>query len=61
MKRPQIFIFAFFLTSIISPLSIARADGVIVPPHPLPEPARLGEFYSVKYHRVSVDIQDQMV
>ena len=61
MKRPQFFIFAFFLISILSISLIARADGVIVPPHPLPEPARLGEFYSVKYHRVSVDIQDQMV
>lgn len=38
-----------------------RADGVIVPPEPLPQPIRLGEFYSVKYHRVWVDIQDQVV
>ena len=39
----------------------AAADGVIVPVQPLPEPVRLGHFYSVKYHRVKVEIQDQAV
>jgi len=40
----------------------ALADGIIIPiqPDPMPgPPPRLGEFYSVKYHRVSVDIHDQ--
>lgn len=39
---------------------IGSADGVIVPPYPLPQPVRLGQFYSVKYHRVLVDIHDQV-
>ncbi len=40
--------------------STAIADGVIIPVHPLPQPIRLGELYSVKYHRVFVEIQDQV-
>ncbi len=36
------------------------ADGIIVPFNPGSEPILLGEFYSVKYHRVIVDINDQM-
>ncbi len=39
-----------------------QADGVIVPPPPRPgkKPIILGEAYTVKYHRVNVEIRDQM-
>lgn len=36
----------------------ALADGIIVPI--LPEPVILGDLYSVKYHRVKVEINDQI-
>jgi Ca-activated chloride channel family protein len=39
---------------------ISTADGVIVPVDPPLQLPRLGQFYSVKYHRVTVDIQDQV-
>lgn len=51
------------LSALVTLIAIreAAADGVIVPVRPLPEPVRLGHFYSVKYHRVNVEIQDQAV
>lgn len=55
----------FILTSLFClgalQMQLVQADGVIVPHQPLPQPIRLGEFYSVKYHRVYVEILEQMV
>jgi len=49
-----------FISLIIAIASPILADGIIVPFNPESEPILLGEFYSVKYHRVIVDINDQM-
>ncbi len=46
--------------AILCPAFSLFADGVIVPYNVMPEPTLLGEFYSVKYHRVWVDIEEQM-
>ncbi|MBU1652088.1 VIT and VWA domain-containing protein [bacterium] len=50
----------FAAVLLLSASGNAVADGVIVPlPSPYPMP-RMNDFYSVKYHRVSVDVQDQI-
>jgi len=39
----------------------SRADGIIVPPPgPEPKPIRIGNLYTVKYHRVRVDVDGQL-
>lgn len=61
--KPQTILTAILIASLLLAVAPCEtcADGVIVPIEPSPVVPRLGQFYSVKYHRVQVEIKEQVV
>jgi len=57
MSKTRVAIF-LFIFAMLSLARTAKGDGMIVPVRPMP--IILGDLYSVKYHRVHVEIRDQM-
>lgn len=57
MSKARVLVF-LFIFAMLSLTRTARGDGMIVPIRPMP--IILGDLYSVKYHRVYVDIHDQV-
>lgn len=58
MRRNFLAVGLFVFLLCVTNADLASADGVIVPIRP--EPVILGDLYSVKYHRVKVEINNQI-
>lgn len=68
MKKMMPLFFLFVICALIFPRSVARADGIIVPPRPpcregecpIPLPRPMSQL-EIRYHHVTVSIKNQLV